>query len=129
VKAPDDPPAALRRAGALVSAEGAALAALGIGYALSGVLGEPEDRLATVLAGLLALLLGGALVPVGRGLARARGWALAPTIVVQLFMGIVAVGLFQGRVLWAALPLLLAAGAVLYLLSTRESRDVLRDSA
>lgn len=124
----DDPPGppALRRAGLLVVAQAAALALLGAGYAVSGVLGRPENRLATVLAGGLAVLVGGALLPVGRGLGRGRGWALSPTIVVQLLLGVVGVGLFQGDVLAVAVPVLLVVAGVLYLLATPESRQVFR---
>ena len=120
-------PAALHRAGLLVVAEGAALALLGVGYAVSGLVGSPEDRLATVLLGLMAVLVGGLLVPVGRALAQARGWAVSPTVVVQLFVAVVAVGLFQGGVLRVAVPLLVVAAVELYLLATPESRAVLRE--
>lgn len=124
---PDPVPAPLRRAAALVGVEGVGLVLLGAGYAVSGLLGAPEDRLGTVLEGVLALAVGAALLPVARGLARRRGWALSPTVVVQLLVLVVAVGLFQGGVLLVAVPLLVAAGAVLYLLATPQSRDVFRD--
>ena len=130
VDADDDPrvPGTLHRAGLLVVAEAVALALLGVGYAVSGLVGAPEDRLGTVLAGLLALAVGAALVPVGRGLSRARGWALSPTIVVQLLVGVVGVGLFQGGVLAVGVPLLLVVATVLYLLATPQSRAVFRGS-
>ena len=121
-------PPALRRAGLLVVAEAVALALLGLGYAVSGLVGSPDDRLATVLLGLMAVVGGALLVPVGRALGRARGWAVSPTVVVQLFVVVVAVGLFQGGVLPVAVPLLVVAGAELYLLATPESRAVLRDA-
>ena len=119
----------LRRAGALVVVEGVALAVLGVAYAVSGLLGHPEDRIATVLAGLFAVLVGAALVPVGRGLATGRGWALSPTVVVQLFLVVVGVGLVQGRVWAAAVPVLVLAAAVSYLLATPDARATYRDRA
>ena len=122
-------PSSLVRAGLLVVVEGAALTLLAIGYAVSGVVGQPEDRLGTVLAAALALLVGAVLVPVGRGLARGRSWALSPTIVVQLLLGVVGVGLFQGGVLAVGVPILLAVAAVLYLLATPQSRAVFRGSS
>lgn len=132
VDAPDDrsagslAPGALRGAGALVTGEGLALAVLGVGYAVSGLLASPEDRSGAVLLGAIALLVGVLLVPVGRALGRARSWAVSPTVVVQLLVVVVAVGLFQGGVLPVAVPLLAVAGAELYLLSTQESRAALR---
>ncbi len=119
----------VRLAAVLVALEGLALALLGAGYGVSGVVGEPQDRLATVLAGVLALLVGVALLPVARGLVHARGWALSPTIVVQVFVVVVAVGLLQGGVLVVAVPLLLAGGLVLWSLATRQAREIFRGSA
>jgi hypothetical protein len=124
-----DVPGPLRTAGALVITEGLALALLGAGYAVSGVVGRPEDRLATVLAGAFALLVGAGLVQVGRGLRQGRAWSLAPTVVVQVFTFVVGVGLLQGGVLWAALPLLGLPAAVLLLLAAPASRDVFRGAA
>ena len=122
----DGTPRPVRAAAALVAVEGLALALLGAGYAVSGVVGAPEDRLATVVAGGFALLVGVALTGVARGLARARSWALAPTVVVQVFTFVVGVGLLQAGVLAVALPLLLVPATVLYLVATPASRDVFR---
>ncbi len=122
-------PAALRRAAVLVAVEGTALAVLGVGYAISGVVGSPEDRTATVLAGLFAAVAGAGLVAAGRGLALVRPWALAPTVLAQVLLLVVAVGLLQGGVLGVGLPLALAAVAVLALLASRASRDVFRGAA
>lgn len=119
-------PLPLRRASLLVALEGAALALLGLGYAVSGVVGSPEDRTATVLAGLIALAAGLLLVPVARGLGTVRGWAWSPTIVAQLFLLVVGTGLVQGRVWAAAVPLLVLAGTVLYQLATPQARSAYR---
>ena len=117
----------LRRAALLVAVEGAALTLVAVAYALSPVLAQPEDRLATVLEGVLALLAGLAVLAVARGLAVPRGWAFSPAIVTQLFLVVVAWGLLQGRVYLVALPLLVLAGGVLYLLSRPEAREAYRD--
>ena len=122
------PPRSLRRAAGLVLLQAAALLVLGVAYAVSGVLGSPENRVATVLAGLLAAVVGLALVAVGRGLGRGRAWALSPSVVTQVFVVVVAVGLLQGGVLLVAVPLLVLAAAVLWSLATSGSRAVFRDA-
>lgn len=122
-------PPPVRRASLLVAVEGAALVLVGVAYALSGIVGEPEDRLATVLAGLFALAVGLVLVPVGRALGCARGWALSPAVLTQLFALVVGSGLVQGGVYAVAVPLLLVAGAVLYQLLRPESRATFRGAA
>jgi len=121
-------PAPLRRAAALVLLEGAGLLLLGVGYAVSGVVGAPEDRLATVLAGVFAAAAGLGLLPVARGLAAGRGWALSPTVVAQLLLVVVGAGLVQGGVLPVALPLLTVAALVLAGLAAGPSRQVFRGS-
>ena len=117
-------PAPLRRAAVLVAVEGIALAVIGVVYAVSALLGAPEDRLAAVLAGVLAVGAGLALLLVARGLAAARGWAFSPSVVAQLFLIVVASGLLQGRVYAVGVPLLLIAVGVLWQLATRECRAV-----
>ena len=112
----------LRRAALLVGLEGAALALLGIGYGAAGVLGEPFDRLATLLEALFTVLLGVGLLLVGRGVLRARRWSLAPAVLTQLLALPVGIGLVQGRVWYAAVPVLLLALAVLAHLAVPSSR-------
>ncbi len=120
------PPRSLRRAAGLVLLQAAALVVLGVVYGASGILGSPEDRRATVLAGLLAAAVGLALLVVGRALARGRGWALSPSVLTQVFVVVVAVGLLQGGVLVVGVPLLGVAAAVLWALVTPGSRAVFR---
>lgn len=60
-----------------------------------GVLGTPEDRTGTVLAGLLGLGLGGALVAVGAALSRGRGWAWSPSVLLQIFLVVVTASLLR----------------------------------
>lgn len=112
----------LRRAAALVGLEGGALVLLGLGYGVAGVLGEPFDRLATILEGLLTVLAGAGLLLVARGLQQARRWALAPSVLLQLLALPVGVGLVQGRVWYAAGPVLLLAVAVLAHLAAPSAR-------
>lgn len=117
-------PSSLRAAVGGLSVQAVGLVLLGVGYAVRGLVGRPEDRLATLLAGLLAGLTGVGLLAVARGLARRRGWALSPTVVAEVLVGVVAIGLLQGGVLPVGIPLLLSAAVVLGGLAARGSRTV-----
>jgi len=117
-------PTPLRRAAVLVAVEGAGIALVGVVYAVLGLLGHPEDRLATVLAGVLGLGVGLALLLAGRGLAAGRGWSLAPGVLAQLFLLVVGAGLLQGHVYAVGVLLLLLAVGTLSQLGSRASRDV-----
>ena len=114
------------RAAVLVAVEGVALTLLGLGYGAAGVLGDPFDRAATLLEAAFAVLVGVLVVLVARGLARTAGWARSPAVVLQLLALPVGVGLVQGQVWYAAVPVLLLAGSVLYLLATPEARLAFR---
>jgi len=113
---------AVTRAGLLVALEGAALVALGVGYGVAAVVGEPFDRAATLLEAGFALGTGLVVLLMARGLVRAAGWSRSPAVVLQLLALPVGVGLAQGRVWYAAAPTLGLAAAVLYQLATPEAR-------
>ena len=115
------------RAALLVAVEGAALTVLGVGYAAAGIVGRPFDRTATLLEAGMAVLAGVLVLLVARGLGEVRGWARSPAVVVQLLAVPVGYGLVQGRVWVAAVPVLLLAGSVLYLLMTSEARLAFRE--
>lgn len=112
----------LRRAALLVGLEGGVLVLLGVGYGVAGVVGEPFDRLATILEALLTVVLGAGLLLVARALAAARRWAMAPAVLAQLLALPVGVGLVQGEVWYAAAPVLLLAIAVLAHLAAPSAR-------
>lgn len=116
----------MTRAAAVVAVEGAALTLLGLGYGTAGLVGEPFDRTATLLEAAFAVLVGVLVLLVARGLARVAGWSRSPAVVLQLLALPVGVGLAQGQVWYAALPVLLLAGSVLYLLATPEARLAFR---
>ena len=116
----------MTRAALLVAVEGVVLALLGLGYGIAGVLGEPFDRAATLLEAGFALLAGLLVLLVARGLHRVAGWSRSPAVVVQLLALPVGVGLVQGQVWYAAVPVLLLAGSVLYQLATPEARLAFR---
>ena len=115
-------PSPVTRAALLVAVEGVALAVLGLGYGVAAVAGEPFDRTAALLEGGFTLLAGLLVLLVARGLARTAGWSRAPTVVLQLLAVPVGVGLVQGRVWYAAVPVLGLATAVLYQLATPQAR-------
>ncbi|MCW2715016.1 MAG: hypothetical protein JWN88_2063 [Frankiales bacterium] len=119
---------AARRAALLVAVEGAALILLGTGYAVAALVGEPYDRAATLLEAGFALVAGVLVLLVARGLWRTAGWSRAPAVVVQLLALPVGVGLVQGRVWYAAVPVLLLAGTVLYQFATPEARRAFADT-
>ena len=116
----------MSRAALLVAVEGVALVVLGVGYGVAGVVGRPFDRTATLIEAAFTVLAGVLVVLVARGLARVQGWARAPAVVVQLLALPVGVGLVQGRVWYAAVPVLVLAGSVLYCLATPEARLAFR---
>ena len=109
-----------------MAVEGVALTALGAVYGGAGVLGSPFDRTATLLEAGMAVLVGIMALLVARGLARVQGWSWSPAVVLQLLALPVGVGLLQGQVWVAAVPVLLLAGGVLYFLATPEARLAFR---
>jgi hypothetical protein len=115
------------RAAVLAAVEGVGLAVLGVVYAVAGLLGRPEDRLATELAAALAVLLGLALLPVARALGRQRAWARSPVVVLNLFGLPVGYGLAQGRVWVAAVLVLGLSVATLLQLASPSARLALRE--
>ena len=110
-----------------MAVEGGALVVLGVAYGVAGVVRQPFDRTATLLEAAFAVLAGVLVLLVARGLARVQGWSQAPAVVVQLLALPVGVGLVQGRVWLAAVPVLLLACGVLYELCTAEARLAFRD--
>lgn len=119
-------PSPIVRAALLVGVEGGCLVVLGIGYAVAGAVGEPFDRTATLLQGGFAALAGVLVLFVGRGLWRHQGWSRSPAVVTQLLALPVGIGLVQGRVWYAAVPVLALAALVLYQLATPEARLMFR---
>ena len=114
-------------AAALVGVEGVALVLLGVVYGGAGLVGDPFDRTATLLEAGLAVLAGALVLLVARGLGDVRWWARSLAVVLQLLALPVGYGLVQGRVWLAAVPVLLLAGSVLYLLMTTEARLAFRE--
>ena len=120
-------PAALRRAAALVDLQALALVGAGAVFGVRALTGDPDDRSGTVLLFAIVLVLGVALLPVARALDRRAGWPWAPTVLLQVFIGIAAVGALQAGAPLVAAPLALVAVAVLYQLATPEARGARED--
>lgn len=116
----------MSRAALLVGVEGSALLALGIGYGVAGLVGDPFDRTATLLEAAIAVLAGGLVLVVAVGLGHVRGWSRSPAVVLQLLALPVGVGLAQGQVWAAAVPVLGLAALVLHQLATPEARLAFR---
>jgi len=105
---------AARRASWLLLVEGVALVLVGVIDAIATIAGKPADRAASLGIALFAVAGGALLAALGRAVARARGWARTPTLVLQLLAFPVATGLAQGGVWYAAVPVFLLAGATVY---------------
>ncbi|GAC1440166.1 MAG: hypothetical protein NVSMB55_03800 [Mycobacteriales bacterium] len=105
---------AVGRAAVLLGLEGAALLAVGVVFAVATAAGSPTNRgLSFTVAGF-AVGAGVVLGLLGRSVSRLRGWARSPSVVLQLLAFPVGVGLLQGGVWAAGVPVLLVAGATLW---------------
>ena len=113
---PVERPVAVRRAAALLAVEGAALTVIGVVDGVATVVGEPDDRVASLGVAVFALAGGLLLLVLGRALARGRGWPRSPAVVLQLLAFPVGIGFAQGGV-WvpAVVVLLLAAVTLVHL--------------
>ena len=118
-----DPVVASQRASWLLLVEGAALTVIGLVDGVATVVGDPDDRAASLGVALFAVAGGLLLLGLGRAVGRGRGWARTPAIVLQLLAFPVGTGLAQGRVWAAAVPVFLLAGATLYHLVVAGPRD------
>jgi hypothetical protein len=104
----------VRRAAVLLAVEGVGVLGTGIVYALATAVGSPTDRgLSFLLAGF-ALAAGVVLGLLARAIDRRTGWARSPAVVLQLLALPVGVGLLQGHVWAAGVPVLILAGATLW---------------
>ncbi len=120
-------PPALRRAALLVALEAVALLVVSGAYAVAGVVGDPDDRSATVLAGVLGVLLGLGLLLVARGLDRGSASAWAPAVLLQVFLAVIGVSALRAGDYAVGVPLVVLLGAVLYQLATPEARLAYRE--
>jgi hypothetical protein len=109
----DREPSAVRRGAALLAVEAVALVVVGIVDAVATVTGEPTKRgLSFAMAGL-AVAAGILLLLLARAVARRQGWARSPAVVLQLLAVPVGIGLLQGGVWAAGIPVLALAALTL----------------
>jgi hypothetical protein len=98
----------------LLAVEGIALVVVGLVFAIATAAGSPTNRgLSFTVAGF-GIAAGAVLVLLGRAIDRLRGWARSPAVVLQLLAFPVGVGLLQGHVWAAGVPVLLLAGATMW---------------
>jgi hypothetical protein len=105
---------AVRRGAALLAVEGAALVLVGVVFAVATAVGDPEDRASSYLLAAFAAVGGAVLLLLARGMARRRGWARSPSVVLQLLALPVGIGLLQGGVWLGGVPVLLIAAVTLW---------------
>jgi hypothetical protein len=118
----------LRRLALLLAVEGLALVALGIGSGIAS-LSDRGDRTPVELAAGAAVVTGLVLLTLARATDAGRAWARAPSVTLNVFPFPVAVGVFQAGAWWAATPMIVLAGSVLYLFATPELRALFRAGA
>jgi hypothetical protein len=124
VPEPAPAPAPVRLAALVAAVEGVALVGLGAFYAVKTAVQRPDSYGRALFGAAMALLAGACLLLLGRGLARVRGWARSPVIVLQLVALPVGYSLaFQAGLPAYGGPILVLAVAELYLLFTPEARD------
>ena len=116
----------VRRLALLIALEGVALVLLGIGYGVAS-LSDASERAPAELAAAAAVLAGVVLLVLARAADRGTSWSRSPVIVLNVFPFPVALGVLQAGLWWVAVPMLLLAGAVLYLYATPDLREVFRE--
>ena len=115
----------LRRLALLLALEGVLLVLLGVGYGAASLTDDSERAPAELAAG--AAVVGGVLLLLlARGVARQRAWARSRAVVLNVLPLPDAAGVVQAGVGLVGVPILLLAGAVLYLFATPELREVFR---
>lgn len=114
------------RAGLLVALEGLVLVGLGIVYAVAGVLGDAQSIVGAELGAGLIAASGGLLLLLARALARRRGWARSPVVVVQVLVLLTGLSLLPTGVWPAAVAAMALAVLVLYQLATPGGRQAFR---
>ena len=111
-------PGALRAVSGLVLLEGAALTALGIWFGVRDLTDETYNLRDAIIAAVLTVLAGLALLLLGRALGASRSWARSPVVVCQLLAVPVGLSMLGAGRPEVGVPVLGLAAAVLVLLFT-----------
>jgi hypothetical protein len=117
----------LRLCAALVGLQALGLAAVAVFYLVELLVATEDDVVRALVTTGLALAAAAGLGLVARGLLHGRRWARSPALVTNLLVVPVAIGLLQGGVWYAGVPLLLWALAVLGLLFAPATAAALED--
>ena len=121
------PGSTLRLCAALVGLQALGLAAVAVFYLVELLVATEDDVVRALVAIGLALAAAVGLALVARGLLGGRRWARSPALVTNLLVVPVAIGLLQGGVWYAGVPLLLWSLAVLGLLFAPATAAALED--
>jgi len=113
-------PTEVRGAAAIVALEGLAVLALGPILLVGGILMSRPDSLGRAWAEVVVAISAGTLILfLARTLSKVAGWSRAPVIVIQILAVPVGYSLaFPSEQPLYGIPVLAAAGGVLYLLAT-----------
>lgn len=117
----------LRACAALVALQALGLLAAAVFLVVEVVVATPDDRTRALVAALLTLVMAVGLGLVAWGLVRARRWARAPALVVNLLVLPVAFDLARGGRWYVGVPLLVWAVVVLALLFAPSTDALLED--
>ncbi|MCW2600583.1 MAG: hypothetical protein JWM02_2412 [Frankiales bacterium] len=117
---------AVRRLALLLALEGVALTITGIWYGVAGLFAN-ADTAAIELAAAGAVLAGLVLLVLAVAADRGKAWSRSPAIVLNVFPFPLALSVLQAGAWWVAVPMVLLAGAVLYLYATPELREAFRE--
>ncbi|MGY1847749.1 hypothetical protein [Blastococcus sp. SYSU DS1021] len=116
-------PPSLRRAALAVALEAVAFAVGALVLLYLTLTGAPQSVSRALAEVVLAALAAGVLGAAARGLWRVAGWARAPVVAMQLFLGLTGFTFaFSAQQPLIGLPILALVGAVLYLLAAPDSR-------
>ena len=119
----EEAPPSLRRAALAVALEALAFAVGALVLLYLTLTGAPESVARALAEVVLATLAAGVLGAAARGLWRVAGWARAPVVAMQLFLGLTGFTFaFSAQQPLIGLPILALVGAVLYLLAAPDSR-------
>ena len=117
----------LRACAALVGLQALGLLAAAVFLVVEVFVATPDDRTRALVAALLTLVVAVGLGLVAWGLVRARRWARAPALVVNLLVLPVAFDLVRGGRWYVGVPLLVLAIVVLALLFAPSTDKLLED--
>jgi hypothetical protein len=123
---PAQQPPALLIAAVMLGLQGALLAIAGLVELVVALVGHPHDRGTAVLLGALSAFYGLVVLNSARGVARARPWALTPSLMIEFFALVIGIGQIH-TIPGIAIPLIVTAVvAVAAMLHPQARRRLIR---